>query len=86
MYGVRSMRVTGFSARPVSAGELARDAVVAPQVGAVRQGLVVHLKDDVADRVRLGDRRAQRQVVGDLPQAAVVGADAELLFGAAHAV
>ena len=67
-------------------GEFARDAVVAPQVGAVCQGLVVYLKNDVADRIRLGDRRAERQIIRDLPQAAVVGADAELLFGAAHAV
>ena len=66
-------------------GKLARDAVVAPEVGPVGQGFVVHLEDDVLDGPQLLDIRPVGHGGIDLHDAAVVVADAELFLRAAHA-
>ena len=57
-----------------------------PKVGAVRQGLVIHLEHDVVDLVCRFQIRAVGKIVGDVHNAGVVVADAQLLFRAAHAV
>ena len=67
-------------------GKLARDTVMTPEIGAVGEGLVVDLKDDVVDLVDILQIGAVGNVVGDLHDAGVVVADADLRFGAAHAV
>ena len=67
-------------------GKLARDAVVTPEVGAVGEGLVVHLKNDVVDLIDGFEVGAVGDIVGDLHDAGVVVADADLCFAAAHAV
>ena len=63
-----------------------RDAVMAPEVGPVGQGLVVHLEDDVLNGPERLDIRPAGHGGVELHDAAVVVADAELLLGAAHAV
>ena len=57
-----------------------------PKVRTVRQRLIIDLEHNVLYAVRVCNLCAERQVIRDLPQAAVVGADAKFFFGAAHAV
>lgn len=57
-----------------------------PKVRAVRQRLIIDLEHNVLYAVRVRNLCAERQVIRDLPQSAVVGADAKFFFGAAHAV
>ena len=66
--------------------ELTSHTVVAPKVGAVGKGLVVNLEDDIVDVVNGLDVGAKRNIVGDIPDARVVVADAKLSLGAAHTV
>ena len=53
-----------------------------PEVGAVGEGLVVHLKNDVIYRVQLLDIGAVGNVVGDIHDAGVIVAYADLSLAA----
>ena len=67
-------------------GKFPCNAVVTPEVGAVGEGLVVHLKDGVLDSIDRFEVGAKGIVVGDLHNAGIVGGNAEFRFRAAHAV
>jgi predicted dehydrogenase len=47
---------------------------------------VIHFENGVTNLISFGDRCAERELIGDLPQTAVVCADAQFLLGAAHTV
>ena len=76
----------GFQRTAGQGGEFARHAVVPPQVGTVRQGLVVHLEDDVVNGVERLQIRAAGNILRDDHDAGIVVADADFLLRAAHAV
>ena len=84
--GVQIGGVERFQLSARESRELARDAVVTPEVGTVGEGLVVDLKNDILDRVEVFQVGAVGGVVGDVHDARVVVADADFRLGAAHAV
>ena len=57
-----------------------------PQVGTVRQGLVVHLEDNVVNGVERLQIRAAGNILREDHDAGIVVADADFLLRAAHAV
>lgn len=65
--------------------ELAGEALMPPQVGAVRDGDVGELEDGVLRGHDLADRRAHRRVRRQHEDAVVVVAQAQLVLGADHA-
>jgi hypothetical protein len=69
-----------------NSGKLARDTVVTPKVGAVGEGLVVNLEDDIVDVKESLDIGTDCERRIEDHKTVVVIADTEFLLGAAHTV
>ena len=76
------LRPGRVSVLPEDGGDFARHAVMAPQVGPVRDALVVDLDDAVGDAA--GERRADLRV--EFEDAGVIAVDAEFRAAGQHAV
>ena len=77
-------RVHGPEGATRQSGKFPGNTVMAPQVRPVGQGLVVHLEHSVLDSIQLLDIGAGDGILGQLHQSRMIGADAQLRFGAAH--